>query len=362
MTSHRVAGISVIIPTKQRVPLVRQAVHSLQRAANHLPAGCAWEVLLVDDSPEPAASQLRSLADPLGQVRYLRGPVKVGAKRNYGAARARHDYLVFLDSDCWVSEPFLVAHAAAAGRGLSPSGRPVGAIAGPVELADDARTWLTRLADYSPLFNAPFGWPARYAELYWACTANLAVSRKVFEAVGGFDEDTFTVVGGEDVDFSLRLNNAGFAICAERAAAAHHTATLLTNFGDMASKMVLYGRSSVYNTTRHPSHGQWHANPSLLAIAGAGGLIAGRRAGRAGRAAALAAAAVFAAQSARLMIRNARPSMLAMPATALEWIFDAGIAMEAVRRGRPAEAFRRFRYFDESRWIPFADDDTSAAV
>lgn len=352
MPADRIDGISVIIPTKGRVPLVRQAVQSLRCAGDRLPASCGWEVLLVDDSPEPAAGQLRSLASSGGPVRYVPGPARVGAKRNRGAARARYDYLVFLDSDCSVTESFLAAHAKAAPGELAPSGRPVGAIAGPVLLADDAQSWLTRLADYSPLFNAPFGWPASYAELYWACTANLAVSRPVFDAVGGFDEQTFTVVGGEDVDFCLRLQEAGYAVCSEREAIAVHTATLLTSFAEMARKMVLYGRSSVYNTVRHPAHATWHANPALLAAAGLAGLTTGSRTGRA---VALAAAGVFAGQSLHLTLSNRQATVLALPATALEWIFDAGLAAEAIRRGRPGQALRRFRYFDQARCIAFDD-------
>lgn len=246
-------GISVIIPTKQRTELVARAVASPEAASRHLPPSCAWGVLLVDDSPEPDAAAIAALAEDAGAVRYLRGPAAVGAKRNLGAAEARHDYLVFVDSDCRAEEDFLTGHLSAAGRRKAPSGRSVGAIAGLVGMANDAQSWLTRLADYSPLLNAPFGWPARFAELYWACRANLALSRTVFERIGGFDEETFTVVGGEDVDLSLRLQDAGYAIWSEPSAVAVHTRTLLTSFRDMARKMLLYGRSSVYNTRRHPS-------------------------------------------------------------------------------------------------------------
>lgn len=346
-------GISVVIPTRQRVALVTRAVESLRLAAKRLPDGSAWEVLLVDDSPEPDARALRCLADRDEPVRYLRGPVRVGAKRNLGAAHARYDRLVFLDSDCAVTEGFLVAHLAATDLDTAPSGRPVGAVAGPVAMATDAESWRTRLADYSPLFNAPFEWPARYAEMYWACTANLAVRRSVFETVGGFDEHTFTVVGGEDVDFCLRLQDAGYAVCGAPAAVALHSRTLLTSFATMADKMLLYGRTSVYNTTRHPHHGQPHANPFLFALAGVGALVSGSR--RAQLAVLAAAAGWFAVQSADLMRRHGRPSALALPATALEWIFDTGLALEAIRRGRPAHVLRRFRYFDASRYVPHTD-------
>jgi len=356
--SGRTDGISVVIPTRGRVPLVRAAVESLQIAGKRLAGDHAWEVVLVDDSPGPEAGTLQSLAERTAHVRYCRGPARVGAKRNHGAAEARYDHLVFLDSDCTASESFLVAHLAAAQRQVAPSGRPVGAIAGPVQMAADADSWRTRLADYSPLFNAPFGWPAQYAEVYWSCTANLAVSRRNFEAVGGFDEQTFTVVGGEDVDFCLRLQDGGYAICTEPGAVAVHTRTLLTSFTDMAGKMLLYGRSSVYNTVRHPRHAQRHANPVLLAVAGAGALASRSRAAR--LAVLTASAAWFGVQSVAMMRSQGR-SALVLPAIALEWIFDAGLAAEAVRRGRPEQVLHRFGYFDESRYVPFGPAPQDAA-
>jgi GT2 family glycosyltransferase len=207
------------------------------------------------------------------------------------------------------------------------------------------------------LFNAPFEWPARYAELYWACTANLSVDRRDFETTGGFDEETYTVVGGEDVDFCLRLQDAGFAILSQPDALAVHTRTLMSSFGDMASKMLLYGRTSVYNTMRHPHHRGFHPNPAvLLPLA-----VASLPARRARRAVALAAGVWFGAQSASLMARTRRISPLALPAVVLEWVFDAGIALEAVGRGRVTEALWRFRYFDDRLYRPFDHADAGRA-
>ncbi|KAK1184382.1 glycosyltransferase [Streptomyces sp. NBS 14/10] len=339
-------GLSVIVPTKGRVALVARALDSLHVAARHAGSGMEWEVILVDDSVEPAAEQLRSLCRGRNRARYIRGPANVGAKRNRGAEQAQFDRLIFLDSDCSVDKGFLAGHRDAAALRTGPSGRPVGAVAGPVVMADDAHSWRTRLADYSPLFNAPFDWPARYSEVYWACTANLAVPRNVFESIGGFDEQPFTVVGGEDVDFCLRLQDAKYAICCQPTAVAVHTRTLCTSFREMAAKMLLYGRSSVYNSTRHPHHSEFHPNPSVLLPAAV--LAAPWRKAR--RAVGAAALGWFTLHTAA-HIRRTGGSPLAVGATALDWIFDLGLATEAIRRTSPALALRRFRYFDNSRYI-----------
>jgi GT2 family glycosyltransferase len=46
----------------------------------------------------------------------------------------------------------------------------------------------------------------------WATTSNLACRRAAFDRVGGFDPDTPTVVGGEDVDFGVRLCEVGYVV------------------------------------------------------------------------------------------------------------------------------------------------------
>ena len=351
--SAAAAGLSVIVPTKGRVELVSRALKSLRGAALH--SEVEWEIILVDDSEEHDAARLRALCREFPHARYLRGPAGVGAKRNLGAEHARFDRLVFLDSDCSVDEGFLAGHHAADALHTGPSGRPVGAVAGPVVMAEDAHSWRTRLADYSPLFNAPFEWPARYSEVYWACTANLAVPRKVFESIGGFDEQPFTVVGGEDVDLCLRLQDAGYAICCQPSAVAVHTRTLCGSFRTMASKMLLYGRSDVYNTLRHPQHGAFHLNPAVLLPVAA--LAAPWRRGR--RSVGAAAVAWFAWQSAG-HLRKSGASPLALGATVLDWMFDLGIAAEAIRQRTPALILRRFRYFDDSLYIARDTDGDTA--
>jgi glycosyltransferase involved in cell wall biosynthesis len=84
---------SVIIPTFNRASLLPRTLNSvwLQKLTDR-------EIIVVDDgSTDGTPEYLQSLGDRIQFVRHVnRGP---GAARNAGAARARGDYLAFLDSD-----------------------------------------------------------------------------------------------------------------------------------------------------------------------------------------------------------------------------------------------------------------------
>ena len=86
---------SIIIPTYNRADLIARTLKTVR--AQHFET---WEVLVVDDgSQDNTAEVVRPfLADP--RFQYLPKPnAERGAARNYGLARARGEYVVFLDSD-----------------------------------------------------------------------------------------------------------------------------------------------------------------------------------------------------------------------------------------------------------------------
>src|SRR5262245_60574454 len=85
--------VSVIVPTRQRGPLLVESVRSALAA----PAPPA-EVIVVDAGSTDGS--IETVAELLPNVRVLRGDFRnAAASRNAGAAAASGDYLAFLDSD-----------------------------------------------------------------------------------------------------------------------------------------------------------------------------------------------------------------------------------------------------------------------
>lgn len=87
--------LTVVIPTRNRCPMLREAVTSVMRQSFE-----RWEAVVVDDaSDDDTWAWLGALGDP--RVRPIRQqrPGERAAARNAGLAAARSDWLLFLDDD-----------------------------------------------------------------------------------------------------------------------------------------------------------------------------------------------------------------------------------------------------------------------
>lgn len=94
--------VSVIMPTWDRAGIIATAIASVQQQTL-----ASWELLIVDDgSTDSTAAVVEELAAQDDRILWLQGPHEgVSAARNRGVARARGEYLAFLDSDnTWTPE------------------------------------------------------------------------------------------------------------------------------------------------------------------------------------------------------------------------------------------------------------------
>lgn len=181
---------SIIIPTHNRLDLVREAVASALEA---LPEG--GEVLVIDDgSTQPVSLALADLAVPALRVLVNPNPGSAASARNFGAAEATGKVLFFLDDD----DRMVPGYPAAI---LAELGRQPGLVWG--HSAIRTTKGLPRAALAPERFGAgrlsaslPFR--RRLAGLgcgFW-------ILRHSLLALGGIAED---LVVNEDTDLSVRL-------------------------------------------------------------------------------------------------------------------------------------------------------------
>lgn len=328
-------GVSVVVPTKDSNDTVPTLFASLDRARAALDAPS--EVIVVDDSGPAQRDELKRLCARHG-VTLLSGGPNVGGKRNVGAAAARHDVLLFVDSDCHASPELLREHWRAHAAGS-------GACAGPVEF-EGPRSWLWPGMD---LLGTPaaFRAPAARRRVPWAPTANLSVSRSCFEAAGGFDDTLPHRGGGEDVDLCFRLADRGVPVDCAAGALVRHSTSTWNSPGVMLRRLARYGRSEPRLLERHRAR-SLVAPPghlTLLAPSAAVWLAAGLLGGEgAWWLAPLWAAAYVAAWLTRAL-RPGRPDPRVVSAVAvsllLEAAFEAGRVTACLRQRRPAWLLRR---------------------
>ena len=189
---------SVIVPARDAAASISRALECIAR--QRLPGG--HEVIVVDDGSVDSTVELARAAGARVLEQDAQGPA---AARNLGAAEARAEVLAFCDADVFVSPGWLRAGVEALadadvvqGQVLPDSEAPLGPF--------DRTIWVTQSAGL------------------WE-TANLFVTRAMFDRVGGFEEWLKPRIGkalAEDVWFGWRCVRAGarMRFCGE--ALAHH--------------------------------------------------------------------------------------------------------------------------------------------
>ena len=166
-------------------------------AAQRLAPGEGFEVLVVDNgSEEPPAALVAGFPGMRLVAEATPGP---GPARNRGIALATAPVVAFLDSDCLPDPGWLAAMLA--GFAAEPACMIQG---GAVEIfaADPARP--NRAEAFDLVYGIRQEWTIRRHG--FAATANLAVRREVFAAVGGFEGLHIS----EDMEWGMRAKARGF--------------------------------------------------------------------------------------------------------------------------------------------------------
>ena len=153
-------------------------------------------------------------------VRVLRRAPGVVAARNFAAAAARHEVLVFLDDDVRIDAPdFLLRHLrnyedpavdAVCGQELSEPDFPPG---------EPDRSQFAHLYEEAEFFNRRSPEARAVAHL---STCNCSVRKSSFEKIGGFDEAFTGNSYGDDTDLAIRLAQAGGRILFDPTASVRH--------------------------------------------------------------------------------------------------------------------------------------------
>ena len=265
--------VLIVIPTKNRVDLLRPCIESIERSS----AGANYRIVVIDHaSTDPKT--VRYLAKIAGSVTVMpyAGPFNYALMNNL-AVRTHGDgarYVVFMNNDVEAIRPGWIP------RLRSLAGRAdVGAV-GPLLLYGDDRiqhagvlVGFSGAADHAMKFinaylekdsrNPGYNCNLTVVRDYSAVTAACVMIRMdVFQAVGGFDERF--VVGFNDTDLCLRIRDAGYSVLYDGFTVLYHreSATRTTSGSvDHPEDDVLLRR----RWTRYFTEGDPFYNPLLAA-------------------------------------------------------------------------------------------------
>lgn len=209
--------VSIIIPTKDRLDLVKPCVTSLLEKTTYP----NYEVLIVDNnSVEPdTLCYLESLEVGSARVSVLRypHPYNFSAINNFAAGEAKGDYIVLLNNDTQIVQPHwlerMMAHAQRPEVGIVGARlvytdqkiQHAGVVLGMGGVAEHIHIGL-------PMSDPGYMGRAQLVQNFSAVTAACMVIRKsVYDEVGGLDDNDFKVLFN-DIDLCLRVGEQGYKI------------------------------------------------------------------------------------------------------------------------------------------------------
>lgn len=264
--AHNLPPLSVIVPTRNRVDLLRTCLNGV--AAAHYPQ---VDVIVMDnDSDDPETLAYLAALDPARhQVLRHSGAFNYSAINNRGAAQAQGRLLCLLNNDIEMTDPHWLEIMAT--QALRPEVGAVGArLLYPDERIQHAGVVIGvgNAAGHAHRFLRPDeeGYFHRHSlpQFTMAVTAAcLVVERDKFMAVDGLNERDFSVAFN-DVDFCLRLNKRGWQSLYEpRATLIHHESVSrgldrdpvgAARFaGELAALKRLWQTDEIYDPYHHPA-------------------------------------------------------------------------------------------------------------
>lgn len=231
---------SIIVAVYNRPDELRELLESLTLQTGFTD----FEVIIVEDgSSIPSQSVCQEFNGAL-TIRYFTkdnsGP---GPSRNFGCRRASGDWFIFLDSDCTVPPDWLsIVHADVTARSLDAFG-------GPDRERDDF-TNIQKAISYSmtSVFTTGGirGGKVRVGGAFHPRSFNMGITREVFNRTDGFSRMRF----GEDVDFSIRMIEAGFKVGLIPEAWVYHKRR--TDFKKFFKQVYNSGAARIDLSLRHP--------------------------------------------------------------------------------------------------------------
>ena len=238
--------VSLIIPTHNQCEMLSTCVRGILESTAYKNI----EILIVDnrsDEPETLRYLEQISAQPRVKVIRDEGEFNFARINNDAVLRASGTILGFVNNDIQVMHPEwlgeMVSHVirpnigAVGARLLYPNGtvQHAGVILGIGGVADHM---MKHISAQSLGYFCRAILPQNLSAVTAAC---MLVKREAFERVGGFDQDNFAVAYN-DIDFCLRLRNAGYLITYTPYAELLHHESISRGYEDTPEKQARFQR------------------------------------------------------------------------------------------------------------------------
>jgi glycosyltransferase involved in cell wall biosynthesis len=232
-------GISVVIPTRNRVTYAEKLLDSLHSELESFDESA--EVVVVDSSEPQESEELSRICRKHGyEFHYVKRGISQA--RNHGIEAAKFPVVLFIDSDCNLVPGLLREHLE------SYTDEDIGGVLGLTNFTG-RENWIWKIVERTP-FTVPFSFAKRMDFAPWGPCTNISFRKDVLAKVHGFRTDFPFDFSGEDVDIGLRINKLDYKIrCNPRARVNHHREAW-SNLG-FCKKIFRWGRTGFHILTEH---------------------------------------------------------------------------------------------------------------
>ncbi len=234
---NRAVVVSVIVPVYNCVTTLDAQLEALRSQVSEVP----WEIVIVDNgSTDGTLSLIEQYRPTITNLTMVHAPEKKNGAfaRNKGAAIAQGKFFLFCDGDDIVAPGWLSAMTRSLERHEFVVGR--------IEVA-------TLNADVPEKYGNNGTRDYLLNFLPYAISANMGVTRRAFESIGGFSTAYTKCM---DVEFSWRLQLAGYTLHEVPEAEVHYRyrnsawSHWKTAFAFSKAHTALYKRYAVYGAKR----------------------------------------------------------------------------------------------------------------
>jgi O-antigen biosynthesis protein len=265
--------VSIIVPTRDQVKLLRSCITSVLTGTHYHP----YELIIVDNGsvePETHAYFQQVGRNPAVRILQYDAPYNFSAINNFAVKHAKGSYICLLNNDTevlddqWLTELMRQAtrpEVGAVGAKLlyaDGSIQHAGVVIGLGEAAGHAHRYLR--GNKPGYFHRPH--VTHYVSAVTA--ACLLVSKEKFDAVGGLDADGLQIAFN-DVDFCLKLERAGWQnIYTPMAKLVHHESKsrgkdispehITRYMGELAILQQRWGTINYNDPLHHPNLDRYH--------------------------------------------------------------------------------------------------------
>jgi len=234
-----ICKISIVIPVKNNQEGIDDFFDSFYKT--HTTEYFPKEIIIVDNNSQPAIS-IKDIFNNRGINITLTTCHKPGpaAARNFGAKKAKGDWLLFVDSDCIATAHMVTGYLMVKSNAIGYQGY-VGTI---------GHDYLSQYYLSQAIHQPPHTVDAKGVRIpKYLVSANIMIEKESFSMVGGFNEDY--IFGGEDIDLGLRLSKVGSLEYASESKVLHTFDDGLKGF---VRRYIAYGKGNRLVERYHDIH------------------------------------------------------------------------------------------------------------